>query len=289
MRPSSALLRSFFSTEGAAVTPSVASVFGPLHGPFVEEVRRRLNSQEFLAKRRTLPLSNGRKAAVLCPLLMRGDEPHVLFTLRTSNLATHAGQVSFAGGHIDEGETAKRAAFREFAEEVGVGLGRIQFDYLGLSHEAIAITGTHVSPVVAACLRPLQDLSLLNPNPQEVAEIFTLPLSHLANPSNHEYEFLSKKAKAIPPHHSNGSPASSSSSSAATAPPHPRAGLWLPVFQGGPARIWGLTAFLMMELLKDVFVPAARAIDYPLMDPRSPPNGGPPDVPNLPHGAAGQR
>jgi 8-oxo-dGTP pyrophosphatase MutT (NUDIX family) len=301
MRPTSVLLRAFFSsstTLSAASTPSIGSIFGAVHTPFVEEVARRLNSAEFVSGRRTLP-SNGKNAAVLVPILMRGNEPHLLFTLRTSHLTTHAGQVSFAGGHIDPGETAVQAALREFSEELGVEL---PFSLLGTTHDAIAITGTHVTPVIAACLQPLEDLNALKPNPDEVAEVFTLPLAHLADPMNHEYEYLSKKAKGIPPSTKSSSAATTTAggkkmisvhgTTAATtegtaaakqqSPAHPRAGLWLPVFHGGPARIWGLTGFLTMEVLKDVFVPAARAIKYDLKEPRSPPNGRPADIPNLP-------
>jgi len=39
-------------------------------------------------------------AAVLIPVVNREDELKVLFTRRAANLAQHAGQISFPGGHL---------------------------------------------------------------------------------------------------------------------------------------------------------------------------------------------
>ncbi len=45
-------------------------------------------------------VSATKPAAVLIPIIDR-DEPTVLLTLRTAELASHAGQVAFPGGKID--------------------------------------------------------------------------------------------------------------------------------------------------------------------------------------------
>src|SRR5262249_23229841 len=42
-------------------------------------------------------------AAVLVPVMAR-TEPTVLLTLRSSDLPTHAGQISFPGGKLDEAD-----------------------------------------------------------------------------------------------------------------------------------------------------------------------------------------
>jgi hypothetical protein len=39
-----------------------------------------------------------------------GEEPTALFTLRTTQLIDHAGQISFAGGKIDSVDTSPAAA-----------------------------------------------------------------------------------------------------------------------------------------------------------------------------------
>jgi 8-oxo-dGTP pyrophosphatase MutT (NUDIX family) len=46
-------------------------------------------------------LHTGKRAAVMLPLCHVKGEPAVLFTLRSQNVGTHKGQVSFPGGHLD--------------------------------------------------------------------------------------------------------------------------------------------------------------------------------------------
>ena len=67
-----------------------------------------------------------KRAAVLIPLCNRYGKPSILFTLRSSRTSTHAGQVSFPGGHIEEGESPSDAAVRETFEETGVSVDTIQ-------------------------------------------------------------------------------------------------------------------------------------------------------------------
>ena len=62
-----------------------------------------------------------RQAAVLVPIVRHIDGPTILLTQRTETLSKHAGQVSFPGGSIDEGdENALAAALRETEEEIGL-------------------------------------------------------------------------------------------------------------------------------------------------------------------------
>ena len=50
-------------------------------------------------------------------LAHRGD---LLLTERAHHMRSHPGQVSFPGGSLDEGETARQAALREAYEEIGL-------------------------------------------------------------------------------------------------------------------------------------------------------------------------
>ncbi len=60
-------------------------------------------------------------AAVLVPIVRRGDRRSVLATRRTDDMRTHAGQVSFPGGRIEDGDDGPvAAALRETEEETGI-------------------------------------------------------------------------------------------------------------------------------------------------------------------------
>jgi 8-oxo-dGTP pyrophosphatase MutT (NUDIX family) len=120
-------------------------------------------------------------AAVLIPIIMRAD-PTVLLTLRTSHLSTHSGQIAFPGGKVDLADVdAVAAAVREAQEEIGLQASTLEV--LGQLPEYITGSVFHVTPVVAL-VKP--DFSLFA-NPNEVADMFEVPLAFLMNPSNHRH------------------------------------------------------------------------------------------------------
>ncbi len=116
-------------------------------------------------------------AAVLVPIVTHADGPAVLLTLRSPRLSSHAGQVSFPGGRIEDSETPEAAAVREAAEEVGLD-PRLP-ELIGRLPEHLTGTGFHVTPVVAL----VPPLLALSPDPAEVAETFELPLSTVLDPA----------------------------------------------------------------------------------------------------------
>jgi len=116
------------------------------------------------------------EAAVLVPIIWR-PEPSILLTLRAARLSSHAGQVAFPGGRLEPGETARAAALRETAEEVGIHAGLPTIAAELPPH--LTGTGYRVTPVVAS-LDPPFDLSA---DPGEVAEIFEFPLATVLDPA----------------------------------------------------------------------------------------------------------
>jgi len=119
-------------------------------------------------------------AAVLVPIIDR-DEPTVLLTLRTAELASHAGQVAFPGGKIEPAdESPVAAAMREAREETGLPPTLIEpIGYLDLY---LTFSGFRILPALA---RVKPDFTL-TPNPTEVTETFEVPLKFLMTPANHQ-------------------------------------------------------------------------------------------------------
>ena len=125
-----------------------------------------------------------RPAAVLVPLFEKDGAAHVLLTRRRADLRRHAGQISFPGGRIDEGdESTLSAALREAQEEVGLDPRRVEV--LGeLSEQLVVVTGFRLTPWVGRVPYPYP----FAPHPGEVEEILEVPLDLLARPGAHRTE-----------------------------------------------------------------------------------------------------
>lgn len=121
-------------------------------------------------------------AAVLVPVVMRA-QPTVLLTERTEHLSNHSGQIAFPGGKVDDVDAdATATALRETHEEVGLDGPGIEV----IGTLPIYATGSAfiITPVVAL----VQPGFVLHPNPDEVADVFEVPLDFLMNPANHHLQ-----------------------------------------------------------------------------------------------------
>ena len=112
-------------------------------------------------------------SAVLVPIIRRDNELHILFEVRSASLNRQPGEICFPGGRIEAGETAGAAAVRETAEEIGIPADKITL--LGPLNYVVSPIGVILHPF-AGCLA---DDVIFHPNPREVAELFTVPLSWL--------------------------------------------------------------------------------------------------------------
>jgi 8-oxo-dGTP pyrophosphatase MutT (NUDIX family) len=142
----------------------------------LERLRYRLQRAD--AVERPLPGTELKAAAVLVPLLRRSDEIHVLYTRRSERLASHRGEVAFPGGRFDRSDPhLLAAALRETYEEVGIEPQAV--DVLGtFEGRRTRSTNIMVTPFVGL----VRGAPEFRPDPKEVAEIFEVPLSTLADP-----------------------------------------------------------------------------------------------------------
>jgi 8-oxo-dGTP pyrophosphatase MutT (NUDIX family) len=123
-------------------------------------------------------IENLRAAAVLIPITDRPD-PGVILTQRPDFLRSHAGQVAFPGGKVDEADADEiAAALREADEELAISPHHV--NVIGITDIYYARSGFRITPVVGIIPPDLD----LKPNPEEVEDWFEVPLSFLMDPKN---------------------------------------------------------------------------------------------------------
>jgi 8-oxo-dGTP pyrophosphatase MutT (NUDIX family) len=163
---------------------------------------------------RPLPL---RRAAVLCPLVERDGQDHVLLLVRPADARQHAGQIAFPGGMRDGDETVEATARRECREELGIDDAAIEV--LGGLGARESSGGIQVQAVVAR-LQPVT----LRPDPREVVRVLYVPWAELCDSARWQQK--------PPPHGATGNQMPLS--------PH---------FAFGTELLWGLTARYVLDLV----------------------------------------
>jgi 8-oxo-dGTP pyrophosphatase MutT (NUDIX family) len=115
-------------------------------------------------------------AAVLIAVTDR-PEPGIILTVRHADMRTHAGQVAFPGGRIDNGEDAAAAALREAWEELGLEPAAVE--PVGSLDPYRTVTGFSVTALVGVVPPDLP----LSPHEREVADWFEAPLGFVLDPA----------------------------------------------------------------------------------------------------------
>lgn len=157
-------------------------------------------------------------AAVLMPLFTKDGQWYLLFTRRSENLPTHAGQISFPGGMRDpEDSDLLATALRESREEMGIAPDQVTI--LGRLDDIATITGYCVSSFVGIIPYPYP----FRPNREEIAEVIELPLECFLDPAGFRRDAS---------WHRGGQP-------------HP-----VYFFQCGDYLVWGATAKIVKQFLE---------------------------------------
>lgn len=188
-----------------------------------QELLSASSKEQCLSKLKDLPVfaKSGNiqnTAAVLVPICVVDGEVCVLYTLRSLNLKSHGGQISFPGGKRDGNETAVETALRETEEEIGVPSRDV--DVWGVMS---TVQGRDSNVLITPVIGVINDFNIntLKINTDEVEEVFTVPMASLCNLQNHGH------LEALP---------------------------YLPVFIHGKHNIWGITGFITKTFLK-CFIP----------------------------------
>ena len=134
--------------------------------------------------------AEARRGAVLMVFADRVDDPtgpddiahrgELLLTERAHHMRSHPGQVSFPGGSVDPGETAREAALREAYEEIGLEPSEVEV-FGELPELWLPPSNFAVTPVLGYWKHPGE---VRIASPDEVHEIHRVAIAELLDPEH---------------------------------------------------------------------------------------------------------
>ncbi|MDR7485577.1 MAG: CoA pyrophosphatase [Armatimonadota bacterium] len=159
-----------------------------------EDLLQSLKSRLAATRARDLPPHQHRRAAVLVPVLAPDGVPHLLFTRRTETVEHHKGQISFPGGGEEPGDgSLLDTALRETYEELGIPPSAVEV-WGRLDEAEAVVSGFAITPYVGRIPWPID----LRPNPNEIAEVVTVPLAVFLDPANLRTEEVERDGRRRP-------------------------------------------------------------------------------------------
>lgn len=131
-----------------------------------------------------------RLAAVLILIYPGKKGPRIILTRRSEKMTNHAGQIAFPGGTVDSDDPGPvHTALREAREEIALDASGV--DILGILDVVLLPSGFAVAPVLAV----IEEKPVLTANPDEVEEIFSIPLSLACDLNQYTSDFLMRDGK----------------------------------------------------------------------------------------------
>ena len=126
---------------------------------------------------------------MLIPLVKRADGLHLLFEKRSGNIK-QPGDICFPGGRIEEGESITECALRETDEEIGI----TDVEVIGQFDSILEVNRITMHTVVGVITE--ESIKNARINPDEVADIFTVPLDFFAyaEPMSHTVRIIQDTA-----------------------------------------------------------------------------------------------
>jgi len=129
------------------------------------------------------PSPDAYHSSVLLLLRENNGKIQILFTLRSYNISSHRGQISFPGGRVEIGESFVDTALRETTEEIGIHPESIEI-IRELSTLYVPPSNAIIHPFVGV-LKHSVDLVV---NCDEVEEAFWIDLDYFLEKSNRKWK-----------------------------------------------------------------------------------------------------
>ena len=121
-----------------------------------------------------------RPSAVLIPLICRQNSIDVVFTRRSDHLRHHAGQICFPGGSQESSDKSLQdTALREYEEELGAPASDVSV--VGQLPDMPVISRFMIRPYLGF----IEKTPTWQPDADEVAEVFCVPLHELLRHQQH--------------------------------------------------------------------------------------------------------
>ena len=177
--------------------------------------RRESTWLDQLSLKQSSPEADLPKAAVLLAITDE-ESPEIIYTLRSSKVSSHQGEVSFPGGMKEDSDSSLSiTALRESEEEIGLPQECVKI--LGSLDTMVSRFNISVTPFVGVIPKNVE----LNVNSEEIEAYFRVPLSFLLEDKRYRNDEINRNGETF----------------------------YMPAYKYSSYVIWGLTAMITVNFL----------------------------------------